>query len=291
MNAEKTQLATEWFAESKKNVRAAKRLRKRGLEPLVIFHLQQALEMSVKALAAASGYTHQDLKNEFGHNIADLYLSLFEDVLEGSGLLDVVNKVLSVFYEEGSSFDASAHISNARDHVASPSSARAKLTEADWRGIFLSAFRISTDEVDQLVSAYDAVKRDGAMAQGALVLLREQMALARGVPAETVSPKEVDREFGLRFPSVHLLLGLFIFGCIFWPHNMPTRYPAHPEADSDVFRVSQFGMLGVRHYSADLGVVKRLKLLLECCKEVVEGLIDAHRRGRLFMTPADVMTN
>ena len=291
MDAERAQLASKWFAESERNVRAAKRLRKPGLEPLAIFHLQQALEMSVKALAAASGYTHEDLKTKFGHNIADLYLSLFEDVLERSGLVAVVNEVLSVFYKGGSSYDAFVHLSDARDHLASPRSGRAKLTDADWRAVFLSAFRISADEVDQLVSAYDAVKRDGPLAPGALVLLREQMALARGVPAETVSPKEVNREFDVRFPSVRPLLGLFIFGCIFWPHNMPTRYPAHPEADSDVFRVGQFGMLGARHYSADLGVVKRLRLLLECCEEIVEGLIDAHRRGRLFITQTDVTTN
>lgn len=288
-NSERAERAVEWFAESEKNIWAAKRLcGQRCLQPLTIFHLQQCLEMAVKGLARASGYSHEDLKNKFGHNCADLYVSLLEDVLEGSGLLDVVNEVLSVFYVEGDSYDASVHLSNVRDHLASPKSVRAKLTDADWRAIFLSAFRMSVEEVDQLVRVYDSVNRERAIAGGALVLLREQMASDLGVSTEAVSPADVSREFETRVPSLRPLLGLFIFGCILWPHNMPARYPASPEADSDVFKVGQYGLMGVRHYSADLGVFKRLKVLLKCCEEVVGDLTAGHRRGRLFMTRTDV---
>ena len=71
-NSERAQRAVEWFDQAHKHIQAAKLIsqqrclgfpvefRRRGLEPLVIFHLQQALEMSVKGLARASGYSHYD---------------------------------------------------------------------------------------------------------------------------------------------------------------------------------------------------------------------------------------
>ena len=288
-NAARAARADEWFAEAQKQVRAAKRLLgQRDLEPLAIFHLEQALEMSVKGLARASGYSHDKLKRGFGHNYVDLYISLLEDVLDGSDLLVLVNGILSSFYAEGTSYDASSHLSNVRDHLASPKSARAKLTDADWGTIYLTAFRVSVDEVDRLIHEYDSVSRERAISFGALVVLREQIALECGVPVSAVSPSDVNKDFEARFPSLRALIGLLVFGCIFWPHNMPTRYPASPDADGDVFQVGQFGLMGVRHYSSDLGVVKRLKVLSECCEEVIEALIEGHSRGHLFMTREDV---
>ena len=241
---------------------------------MTIFHLQQAMELAVKGLARASGYGHETVKAEYGHNYFDLFFSLLEDIVLGSSLIGVINEVLSVFYVEGSSYDAPSHLSNVRDHLSSPKSNRAKLTDADWRAIYLSAFRMGVDEVDRLVRLYDSVSRDQAISFGALVVVREQMALNRDVPVDAVSASEASIEFEKRFPLLRPILGLFIFGCIFWPHNIPARYPAYPEADRDVFQVSQFGWIGVRHYSDDLGVVRRLKDLLGCCEGVVKGLID-----------------
>ena len=244
--------------------------------------------MLVKGLARASGYRHGSLKSDVGHDYADLYASLLENVLGSAAVSDVLNRVLSVFYAEGTAYDASAHLSNVRDHLASPRSDRAKLTEADWRGIFLSAFRVSVDEVDQLIKVYDSVSREQAIAYGGLSVLKAQMAVERGVSEEAISPSELNREFEVRFPSLRPLIGLLIFGCVFWPHYTPSRYPAPPEADRDVFQVSQFGSMGVCHYTDDLGVVKRLKTLLNCCEEVVNDLIKGYRRGHLFMTRSDV---
>ena len=244
--------------------------------------------MSVKGLARASGYGHGSLKSDVGHDYADLYVSLLENVLGSAAVSDVLNRVLSVFYAEGTAYDASAHLSNVRDHLASPRSARAKLTEADWRGIFLSAFRVSVDEVDQLIKVYDSVSREQAIAYGGLSVLRGQMAVERGVSEEAISASELNREFEVRFPSLRPLIGLFIFGCVFWPHYVPSRYPAPPGTDRNVFQVSQFGLMGVCHYTDDLGVVKRLKTLLNCCEEVVNDLIKGYRQGQLFMTRSDV---
>lgn len=291
-NAKRAERALEWFCEAQYHIRAARRISgQRDLNRLTIFHLQQALEMSVKGLARASGYAHETVKGQFGHDYVDLYVSLLEKVLEGTNLLGMVNELLSVFYVEGASYDASTHLSSVRNHLASPRSVRAKLTDADWRTIFLSAFRMKPDEVDQLVKEYDSISRDRAIEYGGLVLLREQMALERDIASKVLSPSEVNKEFERRFPFLRPLLGLFIFGCIFWPHNMPARYPAPSGTDPDVFQVGQFGSMGVCHYSTNLGVVKRLKVLLKCCEEVIEALMDAYRRGYLFMTPIDVETD
>ena len=280
--------ATEWFGQAEINIQIAKRIsRKRRLKPQAIFHLQQAMEMTVKGLAAASGYRYDQLKNEFSHNYVDLYVSLLEETLGQSGLVDRFSEVLSVFYVEGPDYDAPSHLSNVRDHVQSPGSARAKLTEANWAAIYLSAFRIREDEVNRLIRLYDSASHDHALASAGFVLLREQMAVELGVPAHAVSRSEVNKVLKERTRYVKALLGLLIFGCIFWPHNMPARYPAPPEAEDDVFQVRRFGLMGVKHYSDSLGVVKRLKVLQECCEEVVKTLIQGQRQGLLFMTKED----
>ena len=173
-------------------------------------------------------------------------------------------------------------------NVQSPGSARAKLTDADWRAIYLSAFRISEDEVNKLIRLYDSANQDHALASAGFVLLREQMALELGIPTHAVARSEVNKALKERTRYVKALLGLLIFGCIFWPHNMPARYPAPPEADHDVFQVSRFDLMGVQHYSDSLGVVKRLKVLQECCEEVVNALIHGQRHSLLFMTKDDV---
>ena len=282
--------ATEWFGQADKNIQVAKRIsHKRGLEPQTIFHLQQAMEMAVKGLAAASGYSYDKLKGEFRHNYIELYISLLEEVLGQSGLVDRFSEVLSVFYVEGPAYDAPSHLSRVRDHVQSPSSSRAKLTDADWRAIYLSAFRMGVDEVNKMIRLYDSVNHDDALAGAGFVLLQEQMALDRGGPARSVRPSDVNKELKERTRHVKALLGLFIFGCIFWPHNMPARYPALPDANCDVVQVSRFGLMGVQHYSDTLGVVKRLKVLLKCCEEVVKDLIRGQQHGRLFMTRDDVV--
>lgn len=291
-NAIRAERAAGWFDQADNHVQVAKRIpHKRELKPQVIFHLGQAMEMMVKGLAAASGYSHSNLKSDFGHNYVDLYVSLLEDMLGQSGLAQLVSEVLSVFYTEGTSYDAAVHLSNVRDHLASPGSARAKLTEADWRAIYLSAFRMSADEVDQLIDQYDRVGRDQDLAAAGFVLLRERMALEQGVSVDSVPISVVNKELRERVRYVKPLMGLLIFGCIFWPHNMPTRYPAPPGSDRNVFQVRQFGSLGVEHYSDALGVVKRLKVLRGCCAEVVRELIHGQRNGRLFMTQEDATPN
>ena len=134
-DADQASSTEKWFTEAQKNIRGAKRLSgKRDLDRLTIFHLQQAMEMTVKGLATAHGRTHGQLK-EFSHNYIELYVSLLEEILEGSGLITVINGVLSAFYEEGSSCDAIKHLSNTRDHVLSPRSSRKRRTDADWKRI------------------------------------------------------------------------------------------------------------------------------------------------------------
>ena len=287
-NEARADRATEWFRLADNNIQAAKCIsRKRELKPLAIFHLQQAMEMSVKGLSAASGYGHDQLKSEFSHNYIDLYISLLEETFKQIGLADRISEVLSVFYVEGPAYDATSHLSNVRDHVQSPGSARAKLTDADWRTIYLSAFRMGVEEVNKLIRLYDSF--DHELAAAGFVLLREKMAIDEGIPVHAVSGSEVNKELKERTRYMKALLGLFILGCIFWPHNMTARYPAPPEAGYDVFEVGRFGLMGVQHYSDALGVVKRLKVLLECCEEVVNGLIHGQRHGPMFMTRDDVV--
>ena len=288
-NAVRAERATEWFDQADKHVLVAKRIpHKRELKPQVIFHLGQAMEMLVKGLAAASGYSHSSLKSDFGHNYVDLYVSLLEETLGQSGIASQINQVLSVFYTEGNAYDASIHLSNVRNHLVSPGSTKAKLTEVDWRSIYLSAFRMGVDEVDQLIRLYDEVGRNQALNAGGFALLREQMALEQEISVDSVPSSAVHKELRERTRFLKPFLGLLIFACIFWPHNMPARYPAPPGSDLDVFQVRQFGSLGVQHYSDALGVVKRLKILQECCEEVVKDLIRGQRNGRLFMTRKDV---
>ena len=72
-NSARAERAVEWFAEAEKHIRVAKSLSGlRGLEPITIFHIQQAMEFVVKSLARASGYPHEVLKRAFGHNYVDL---------------------------------------------------------------------------------------------------------------------------------------------------------------------------------------------------------------------------
>ena len=44
--------------------------------------------MAVKGLAAASGYGYDTLKYKFSHNYVDLYISLLEETLGQSGLVE-----------------------------------------------------------------------------------------------------------------------------------------------------------------------------------------------------------
>lgn len=186
-NAVRAERATEWFDQAYTHVRVAKRIPRKGeLKSQVIFHLGQAMEMMVKGLAAASGYSHRDLKGKFGHNFVDLYISLFEKSLEQSGMTAQFSEVLSVFYTEGSGYDATVHLSNVRNHVPSPGSARAKLTEADGRAIYLSAFRMSADEVDQLIRLYDDAGRNQELNAAGFVLLRGQIAREQGCSVDSL---------------------------------------------------------------------------------------------------------
>ena len=133
------------------------------------------------------------------------------------------------------------------------------------------------------------MNQDPVLAGAGFVLVRQQMALDRGIPAHSVPRSDVNKELKERARYVKALVGLLIFGCIFWPHNMPARYPAPPETNYDVFQVSRFALMGVQHYSDALGVVKRLKVLLECCDEVVKALNHGKRHGRLLVTRDDVV--
>ena len=82
----------EWLDLADGNVRSAKRLaRDKKLRRHAIFHLQQAMEMAVKGLAAGSGYSHDRLKDEFRHDYVELYVSLLQDKLGQSGLVDRIS--------------------------------------------------------------------------------------------------------------------------------------------------------------------------------------------------------
>lgn len=276
-DADQASSTEKWFTEAQKNIRGAKRLSgKRDLDRLTIFHLQQAMEMTVKGLATAHGRTHGQLK-EFSHNYIELYVSLLEEILEGSGLITVINGVLSAFYEEGSSYDAIKHLSNTRDHVLSPRSSRKRRTDADWKRIYLSAFQISPEDVRNLIKAYDQLKDAPALEGAGREILRHKIAQDRGIQPADVGTLEVNKALTTLKLQLRALVGLIIFGCVFWPHNMASRYPAPPNTEPDIWSVQDSSMIGAEHYSPQLGVVKHLKILRECCEEVVNTLVDGHR--------------
>ena len=276
----RTHEATEvWFDQASKHITVAKHIwKKRNLKPLAIFHLSQAIEMTIKGLATASGYSHTEIKGEYGHNYIDLFASMLQKVIEQSGMEEIISQETSVFYKEGSAYDAVAHINNLRNHTPSPGSPRAKTSEAEWRRLYLSAFQSNPNEIREIINMYDQIDKAFEHAAVGYALLKKQVA------DQNIPDHEVRQELQERIRVLKPTLGLIIVGSILWPHNMPSRYPAPPEADHDASQINQYGDLGVQHYSSNLGAIKHLDILMECCEEIVSGVIRGYREGRIFGT-------
>ena len=81
-------------------------------------------------------------------------------------------------------------------------------------------------------------------------------------------------------------LGILTIGALVWPHESYPRYPAPPKAPDSVFEAARKGpggrrMLGIRHYSTELGVICHLGRLTRECKNTALLLQKSFNEGWL----------
>ena len=148
--------AADWICEAEKHIRAARLLRKRpGLENLVLFHIQQSMEMGTKALATASGIPHGELRKDIGHNNLFLLGNVTKwavDSMQGSELIDAV---LSILHREGKEYGSATRIQDFLKATASPKTADALGSRQYARAVFASGLGMPPEEVESMLDQFD----------------------------------------------------------------------------------------------------------------------------------------
>ena len=154
------QRAEEWISESEKHIRAAKYLlRQEGLQNIVLYHLQQGMEMATKGLARASGVPHRKLRTEIGHNNLFLLVKIIEMVVDSMDGHRQINEVLSCFHQEGKNYDSAKHIQNVLEATASPRRAQSLGSKQYASKVFASAMRMPPEEVKFMLDSFDRITK------------------------------------------------------------------------------------------------------------------------------------
>ena len=148
--------AEEWISEAEKHVRAASYLlRDERLRTLVLYHLQQSMEMAAKGLARASGIPHGELRLAYGHNNLFLLVKVTQLVIESMDAHKQIDDVLARFYQEGKDYDSARHIQRILEATASPKRAQEYGSKQYAAEVFASAKRMPPEEVKSLLSLFD----------------------------------------------------------------------------------------------------------------------------------------
>ena len=176
--------AAQWIAEAEKHVRAARLLLKQDkLKTLVLFHVQQGMEMGTKALAIASGIPPRDLKSKVRHNNLFLLVKVTQLAVESFGGYDLVSKVLGRFRREGKRYDSAKHIRDVLAVTLPPADHAATGPQEYAKAAYASALRMSPDEVRYMLDVFDrTVARpivDSSFERLALQLLRKPLVFRR----------------------------------------------------------------------------------------------------------------
>ena len=176
--------AAEWIAEAEKHMRAARLLlRQDRLKTLVLFHVQQGMEMGTKALAIASGIPPRELKGKVRHNNLFLLVKVTQLAVESLDGYDLVTKVLRRFRSEGKGYDSAKHIRDVLAVTLPPADQDAMDPQKYAKEAFASALRMSPDEVRHMLDLFDrTVARpivDSSFERLALQLLRKPIAFRR----------------------------------------------------------------------------------------------------------------
>ena len=97
--------------------------------------------------------------------------------------------------------------------------------------------------------------------------------------------------FGKALPVRSLRLSLafmelLIIGGLVWPHESYSRYAAPPHAPSRVEEIGgQMFLLGSRHYTDELGVIRYIRKLAKYAREAVTSFEDSYNAGHLLRAP------
>ena len=150
--------AAEWISEAEKHMRAAKSLlRHEGLQNIVLYHLQQSMEMGTKGLGRASGIPHHELRTEFGHNNLFLLVKIVQAVVDSMDGHKLISEVLASFHREGKNYDSAKHIQNVLEATASPRRARAFGSKQYASEVFTSGMRMPPEEVKFMLDSFDRI--------------------------------------------------------------------------------------------------------------------------------------
>ena len=150
--------AAEWISEADKHIRAAKALlRKEGLQNIVLYHLQQSMEMGTKGLARASGIPHCELRIEFGHNNLFLLVKIVQMVVGSMDGHKLINEVLASFNQEDKNYDSAKHIQKVLEATASPRRAQALGSKQYASEVFASGMRMPPEEVKFMLDSFDRI--------------------------------------------------------------------------------------------------------------------------------------
>ena len=137
-------------------MRAAWLLGKRaGSENLALFHIQQGMEMGTKALAAASGIPHVDLRKDHRHNNLFLLGKVTQwtvDSIQGGELVDAV---LSIWHREDRESGSAEKIQDFLKATASPNTAKSLGSKNFAREVFDSGKRMPPEEVQYMLDLFD----------------------------------------------------------------------------------------------------------------------------------------
>ena len=81
-------------------------------------------------------------------------------------------------------------------------------------------------------------------------------------------------------------VGLLIIGGLVWPHESYTRYVAPPGAPSDIAKAAaqQPRLLGSRHYTVDLGVIRYIRRIAGLAKRTSDLLSEGYSAGYILPT-------
>ena len=169
--------AEEWISEAEKHIRVARLLlKKKKLQNIVLYHLQQSMEMATKGLARASGISHSELRKEIKHNNLFLFVKIVEIVVDSLDGYEQINEVLACFYQEGKNYDSAKHIQDVLAATASPGNLQTSELKKYARKIFDSGMKMPPEEVKSLVDSFDRAIRLMQVSSQAKNLIRKLLA-------------------------------------------------------------------------------------------------------------------
>ena len=83
-------------------------------------------------------------------------------------------------------------------------------------------------------------------------------------------------------------IGLLVIGSLVWAHEAFPRYPAEPGSPDSIKQAAAQRKMGVKHYTADMGVITHIHPLTTRADKTIQCLKRSYKGGYLLMSARDV---